>query len=87
VLHRIQPLRSSERELLLDRLAAAGGDVGQVHPTNANAFHPLQVFGYPFLGDVAARPMPPGTRLGRIRRVLETLLERIAWRLRPHQGQ
>ena len=49
------------------------GDVSQLHAADADALHPLQVFGDAFLGDVAAGPVPPGPRLGRIRRVPETL--------------
>jgi len=51
-------------------------------PADADPFHPLEVLRDAFLGDVAHRPVPPGARLGGVRRDPEPGGERIAARLR-----
>ena len=78
VAHRVQPLRSPEPDLAFDGLACAGADIRQLEPADADALHPLEVLRDAFPRDVAAGPVPPGPRPGRVRRTLEALLERVA---------
>ena len=60
----VKPFRRAEHDLLVDCLAAACIDVGQLKACNAGALHPLQVFSDPFFGDVAPGPVPPGSWFG-----------------------
>ena len=65
----------AKQNFLLHRLSAAGGNIRQLHSANANALHPLQIFGDAFFGHIAVGPVPPGARLGRIGRILETVFK------------
>ena len=73
----IKPLGCAELDFLVDGLAAAGVDVGQLKTGNAGALHPLEIFGDPFFGDVAPGPVPPGSWFSRFEWLFETLFERI----------
>ena len=82
VAHGVEPLRRAEDDLPLDRLSAASVHVGELEPRDADALHPLEILGDPFLGDVALRPVPPGARPRACRRIPEADLERVAGALR-----
>ena len=78
VAHGLEPFRGAKRRLGLDVLPAAGVDVSQHEPADADAFHPFQILGDAVLRDVAHRPVPPGARLGGVGRIAEARLERVA---------
>ena len=74
----VKPFGSEKGDGVGDGLPAALADVGHLRAADADAFHPFQVFGDAFLGDIAAGPVPPDARLGRVGRVFETLFEGVA---------
>ncbi len=75
------PLRRHPDHRLVDEERSAHVAIEHLHSTNADAVHPLEVSGDAGFGDIAAHPVPPGARLGAVRRRAELLFERRRCRL------
>ncbi len=78
----IQPVRCSEVDLLLHRLTTTRRNINQLEASDAGAFHPLEILGDPVQRHISIGPMPPCTRLRRLWRILESLNQILARRLR-----
>ncbi len=78
VFERILPLRRHVGQAMVHHLGRGQGGVEVLKPTQPHAMHPLQIELDAFLADVAIHPVPPDSRLRRIRRLPEAPLQRVA---------
>ena len=83
----VVPLGAAKADGALDGLTAAGADVGELEAADADALHPLEIPGDPFMRDVSARPVPPGARLRGIRRRAEPFGKGVSGVLRVSGGE
>ena len=87
VLKRVLPVRRHEDQALLHNLRSGQSGIETLEATDADALHPFQIRLDPFLGDVAAHPVPPDSRFSSVRGIHEAAEYGVAPRLAEcHQG-
>ncbi len=73
----VLPFRRHPDQSFADKLRRAEIAIEHLHSRDTNSFHPFRIGRDAFFGHVAIHPMPPDTRLCGIRRILETVFQRM----------